>query len=248
MLTRDLGGGPSGLVAAKTLLHDASANSFKVTIFEAQSRIGGLWPTAKGDTGGLVHPLMVTNQSKHTVQFSDLAWHDTDPEFPRAWQVGQYLERYLAEYGGADVRLGHKVVKAELQDHGTWRVQTESSKGSETELFDYLLVATGFFGKPTWPEYVPREADVPIIHSSKYRDIKSLLGTSKRQGSKILIVGGQMSGIETAATIATHLSSAIHSPGDKIIEEPERYSIHHVIHRQSWVFPLFTSPKVGAQS
>ncbi|KAI1773928.1 FAD/NAD(P)-binding domain-containing protein [Hypoxylon cercidicola] len=240
-----VGAGPSGLVAAKTLLHDAPADSFKVTVFEAQSRIGGLWPTAKSDSDGLVHPFMVTNQSKHTVQFSDLAWHDSDPEFPRAWQVGQYLERYLAEYGGADVRLGHKVAKAELQDDGTWKVQTESISGSETELFDYLLVATGFFGKPTWPDYVPMEADVPIIHSSKYRDIKSLLGTSTRRG-KILVVGGQMSGIETAATVATHLSSAIHSPGEKVIEEPEKYYVHHVTHRQSWVFPLFTSPKPAA--
>ncbi|KAI1759333.1 FAD/NAD(P)-binding domain-containing protein [Hypoxylon sp. FL1150] len=243
-----VGAGPSGLVAAKTLLHDAPANSFKVTIFEAQSRIGGLWPTAKDDGDGLVHPHMVANQSKHTVQFSDLAWLDSDPEFPRAWQVGQYLERYLASYGGADIRLGHRVVKTELQDGGTWKVQTQSSKGSDTELFDYLLVSTGFFGKPTWPDYIPKEADVPIIHSSKYRDIKSLLGTSNRRGSKILIVGGQMSGIETAATVATHLSSAVHSPGEKVIEEPEKYSIQHVIHRPSWVFPLFTSPKPAASA
>ncbi|KAI1376424.1 FAD/NAD(P)-binding domain-containing protein [Hypoxylon crocopeplum] len=243
-----VGAGPSGLVAAKTLLHDTPANSFKVTIFDAQSQIGGLWPTRKDDADGLVHPLMVTNQSKHTVQFSDLAWRDSDPEFPRAWQVGQYLERYLNEYGGADVRLGHKVVKADLQADGSWKVQTESTKGSKTNTFDYVLVTTGFFGKPVWPDYVPRIADVPIIHSSKYRDINSLLGGSSRRGGKILVVGGQMSGIEIAATIATHLSSAIHSPGEKVIEEPEKYTIHHIIHRPSWVFPLFTSPKPAASA
>ncbi|KAI1101473.1 FAD/NAD(P)-binding domain-containing protein [Jackrogersella minutella] len=237
-----VGAGPSGLVAAKNLLHDAPADLFKVTIFDAQSRIGGLWPANKDDAGGLVHPLMVTNQSRHTVQFSDLTWDESDPQFPKAWQVGKYLERYLNRYGGADVRLGHKVVKTDLQSDGSWKVEVESDKGSETATFDYLLVATGFFGKPIWPDYVPREADVPIIHSSKYRDLKSLLVTSNRRGGKILVVGGQMSGIETAATIATHLSSDIHSPGEKIIEEPEKYSIYHVAHRPSWVFPLFTTP------
>ncbi|KAL7628539.1 hypothetical protein AAE478_000054 [Parahypoxylon ruwenzoriense] len=238
-----VGAGPSGLVAAKTLLHDAPAGSFKVTIFEAQPRIGGLWPTRRDDNDGLLHPLMVANQSKHTVQFSDFAWRDSDPEFPRAWQVGQYLERYLNKYGGSDMRLGHKVVAADLQGDCSWKVHVESSTGSETGVFDYLLITTGFFGHPIWPDYVPREAEVPIIHSSKYRDIRSLLAKSNRRGGKILVVGGQMSGIEIAATIATHVSSATHSPGEKIIEEPEKYSIHHVIHRPSWVFPLFTSPK-----
>ncbi|RYO93058.1 hypothetical protein DL762_001321 [Monosporascus cannonballus] len=217
-----IGAGPSGLVAAKTLLHDVAPGSFKVTVFDAQSRIGGLWPNRKDDGGGLVHPLMVANQSRHTVQFSDLAWHESDPQMPRAWQVGQYLERYLKRYvGGADLRLGHRVVDAELEDGGTWRVQTESSNGPETSLFDYLLVGTGFFGKPIWPDYVPREAEVPIIHSSKYRSLKSLLGNQKGRGGKILVIGGQMSGIEIAGTIATHLSSAVNSPGEKEIEEPE---------------------------
>ncbi|KAH9897450.1 FAD/NAD(P)-binding domain-containing protein [Xylariomycetidae sp. FL2044] len=238
-----VGAGPSGLVAAKALLHDAAPGSFKVTIYDAQTRIGGLWPTRKDDSDGQVHPLMVTNQSRHTVQFSDLAWRESDPQFPRAWQVGQYLERYAKRYGGADMRLDHKVVSAELQDGGSWKVKTESTKGQETSVFDYLLVATGYFGKPTWPDYIPTKGDVPIIHSSKYRDVKSLLANSKSRGGKILVVGGQMSGTEIAGTVATHLSSIVNSPGEKVIENSEKYSIQHVTHRPTWVCPLFTSPK-----
>lgn len=194
-----------------------------------------------------MHPLMVANQSKHTVQFSDLAWDESDPQMPRAWQVGQYLERYLKRYlSGVDLRLGQRVVHAELQDGGSWKVQTASNQGvEEISVFDYLLVGTGFFGKPIWPEYVPKEAEVPIIHSSKYRDLKTLLAGQDGRSGKILIVGGQMSGVEIAGTVGTHLSSAIHSPGEKVVENPEKYSIHHVTHRPAWVFPLFTSPKVG---
>lgn len=204
-----------------------------------------MWPAHKSDTAGLVHPLMVANQSKHTVQFSDLAWRDSDPDFPKAWQIGHYLERYLKEYGGADIRLGHKVVKTELQDGGSWKVETESEKGPETKIFDYLLVTTGFFGTPLWPEGIPKEAEVPIIHSSKYRDIKGLLANSKGTGDKILIVGGQMSGIEIANTIATHLSSLVHSPGDATVKNAERFTIHHVAQGPAWTVPLFTSVNVG---
>ncbi|KAI1422879.1 hypothetical protein F5Y12DRAFT_575258 [Xylaria sp. FL1777] len=238
-----VGAGPSGLVAAKTLLHDVAPASFNVTIFDSQHRIGGLWPAHKSDGAGLIHPLMVANQSKHTVQFSDLAWRDSDPDFPKAWQIGRYLERYLKEYGGADIRLGHKVVKAELQDGGSWKVQTDSEKGTQTSVFDYLLVATGFFGSPLWPKNIPKEGEVPIIHGSKYRDIESLLLNAKDTSDKIVVVGGQMSGVEIAGTIATHLSSLIHSPGHKAVQNAERFAIHHVSQRPAWTVPLFTSVK-----
>ncbi|KAI0160241.1 hypothetical protein GGR57DRAFT_413016 [Xylariaceae sp. FL1272] len=241
-----IGAGPSGLVAAKSLLHDLTPGSFKVTIFDGQSRIGGLWPANKHDNAGLVHPLMTANQSKHTVQFSDFAWRSSDPEFPKAWQVGSYLERYLQEYGGAEIHLDHKVVKTELQDGGSWKVYTDSPNGSDGSIFDYLLIATGFFGKPLWPEQVAEECHVPVIHSSKYRDIESLLTKSPGSGGKILVVGGQMSGIEITGTIATHLSSLIHSPGEKSIQDPERYTIHHVAERPTWTFPLYTSAKPDA--
>ncbi|KAI1491821.1 hypothetical protein F5X96DRAFT_678109 [Biscogniauxia mediterranea] len=249
-----IGAGPSGLVAAKNLQHHAAPGAaFRVTVYDAQPRVGGLWPTRRDDVSGLVHPLMLTNQSRHTVQFSDLAWRDADPQFPRAWQVGQYLERYVREHGIADViRLGRRVVAAELlpDGSGAWEVRTEASPGGgaeETNVFDYLLVTSGFFGQPLWPEAIPREAgaDIPIIHSSKYRDIEGLLsrGPTNGGGSKILVVGGQTSGIEIAGTIGTDLSSATHSPGEKIIPNPQKYTIHHVAHRPAWVFPLFTSPK-----
>lgn len=223
-----------------------------MTIYEAQPRIGGLWPTRPDDAAGLMHPQMIANQSRHTVQFSDLAWDDNIPHLPKAWQVGQYLERYFERYvSSADVRLGWKVVRTELQDSGAWKVETTSDRGSETRMFDFLLVTTGFFGRPLWPDSVPNEgeAEVPIIHSSKYRDLKGLLQNQSRRaqnrrGGTILIVGGQMSGIEIAGTIAVHLSSAVNSPGEKQIEEPDKYSICHVAHRPSWIFPLFTSPKV----
>lgn len=242
-----VGAGPSGLVAAKSLLHDVAPNTFNVTIYDGQPRIGGLWPVSKDDNAGLVHPLMIANQSKHTVQFSDLAWDHATPQMPKAWQVGQYLDQYLKRYGGAaEVLLNRRVVRTELLDGGSWKVQTESDKGLQTGVFDYLLVATGFFGKPIWPDWMPKDGIIPIIHSSKYRDLASLLGKGSGQGGKILIVGGQMSGIEIAGTIASHLSSAINSPGEKYLTNPEKYSIHHVVHRPSWVFPLFTSARPDA--
>ncbi|KAK1987322.1 hypothetical protein LZ30DRAFT_745887 [Colletotrichum cereale] len=254
-----VGAGPSGLVAAKTLLHNAPAGAFTVTVYEAQRRVGGLWPTRASDADGLVHPLMVANQSRHTVQFSDLAWAPEDPEFPRAWMVGRYLERYLDRYGrGAEVKLGRRVVKADLQDDATWRVTVESSEGGdgeqkkeETAAFDYLLVSSGFFGKPLVPDVGAGEAaTVPVVHSSKYRDLKGLFPDGVRDGggggSKILVVGGQMSGVEIAGTIATHISAAVNAPGPSPVPGADKLTVEHLAQRPTWVFPLHTTPKPGS--
>ncbi|KKY34057.1 putative pyridine nucleotide-disulfide [Diaporthe ampelina] len=250
-----IGAGPSGLVAAKTLLHHASGSSpgFSVTVYDSQPRIGGLWPVEKTDGAGLVHPLMVLNQSRNTVQFSDLAWDNNAPQLPRAWQVGRYLQRYLRKYCSFEedrfrLRLGWKVEKTlPFDEHSErrWRVTARSEDGVvDEDEYDYLLIASGFFGKPAMPAVSGlREAHgIPVVHSSQYRDLETLLANATRTGGKILIVGGQMSGVEIAGTIASHLSSAINSPGPRRLSGPEKYKIHHVVQRPTWVFPLFTSP------
>ncbi|GKT40597.1 dimethylaniline monooxygenase [N-oxide-forming] 4 [Colletotrichum spaethianum] len=230
-----VGAGPSGLVAAKTLLHNAPAGAFTVTIYDAQRRIGGLWPTRATDTDGLVHPLMVANQSRHTVQFSDLAWSPEDPEFPRAWMIGQYLERYLDRYGrGMEVKLGHRVVKTDLKDDETWSITVESEGGEETSVFDYLLVSSGFFGKPIMPDVVSGETPVPVIHSSKYRDLKRLFPNGVQDGGKILVVGGQMSGVEISGTIATHISAAVNAPDPSPFPDAAKLNVEHLTQRPTW--------------
>nr|CAE81933.1 conserved hypothetical protein [Neurospora crassa] len=235
-----VGAGPSGLVAAKSLLHDQPKGTFDVTIFEAQNRVGGLWPSRKDDNAGLVHPLMVANQSKHTVQFSDLAWPDDAPEFPRAWHIGRYLEAYHDRYcRDAKIHLGQRVVHSELlqpSDQGVegakWKVRTCSQDGQQLDhLFDYLLVASGFFGKPVIPPPVAASGDIPVVHSSQYRTLTALLEQTKGVGRKIVVVGGQMSGVEIAGTVATHLSSALHAPGASPLQHLDQYSIHHISQR-----------------
>lgn len=246
-----IGAGPSGLVTAKHLLHAVSGVGFSVTVFDKQPRIGGLWPLDRTDGAGLVHPLMVANQSRHTVQFSDLAWEDDAPQLPRAWQVGRYLQRYLERYCASEaetfrLRLGWNVTSArqDTRAENKWVVAAESDTGLCAEYeFDHLVIASGFFGKPAIPPGLRAPTEPLIIHSSRYRDLASLLPSANaEEGTKILIVGGQMSGVEIAGTIASHLSSAANTPGESEIPNIDQYKIHHVIQRPTWVFPLSTTP------
>ncbi|KAK6532345.1 hypothetical protein TWF281_006534 [Arthrobotrys megalospora] len=252
-----VGAGPSGLAAAKTLLHDApNGTKYDVTIFDSQPRVGGLWPVNKTDEAGLVHPAMIANQSKHTMCFSDFAWSDNAPQIPRAFQVGGYLELYRQRYcQDATLRLGCRVKKADLissssnESGYSWHVETQSAdNGVEEHRFDYLVIASGYFGEPAFPAFLKNtNYDIPVVHSSQYRDLEQLLGDPKGKSGKILVVGGQFSGVEIAGTIATHVSDAVNAPGprrnDYIDEKSQRpkFSVHHLVQRPTWILPLMTA-------
>jgi cation diffusion facilitator CzcD-associated flavoprotein CzcO len=128
-------------------------------------------------------------------------------------------------------------------------VQTRSLQEEvKEETFDYLLIASGFFGKPSFPAVgLGEECAAPVLHSSQYRELPSLLGKTGSSGGKIVVVGGQMSGVEIAGTIASHLSSAVHSPEPGPVSNPDKYTIQHIIPQPVWVFPLHTSPKVSTE-
>jgi len=213
-----------------------------VTVFEALDRVGGLWPVSEKDDG-MVNPDMCTNQSRHTVSFSDLAWPESTPAFPKAWQVGQYLERYVKTYQGYEIKKNCKVVKADLKG-GKWQVKTQDRSSTEPveHEFDHLIVSTGFFGKAKVPKIL-EGFQVPVRHSSQVRNVKDLLtGDGKSPpspGRNIIVVGGQMSGVEIAASIALQLSSAETTPGDSTVPKASEYYITHIVQNPIWVMPLF---------
>lgn len=182
------------------------------------------------------------------MHFSDLAWDDSIPQVPQAWMVGQYLQRYVAKYltnrPDFELRLNTRVTCTEQRDDG-WKVTVQSDKGEEMTQFNRLIVASGYFGEPIVSASLREKADVPVIHSSQYRDLQSLLKRSSK-GGKILVVGGQMSGVEIAATISSHLSNEINSPNKSSIPNIDKYSITHASPRQPWVIPLHTSPEVSS--
>jgi cation diffusion facilitator CzcD-associated flavoprotein CzcO len=159
--------------------------------------------------------------------------------------VGQYLERYIEKYPGYTIQKNTRVVKSDFAD-GKWTVQTQN-KGEQGQIqshvFDHLIVATGFFGKP----HVPKILDgfqAPVVHSSQVRDVKDLLANAASSSSNtsrknIVVVGGQMSGVEIAAAIAVQLSSAENSPSGTTLQRASEYIVTHVVQNPVWIMPLF---------
>ncbi|PKX94191.1 uncharacterized protein P174DRAFT_389324 [Aspergillus novofumigatus IBT 16806] len=211
---------------------------------------------------GPVNPSMRTNLSRFTVSFSDLAWESvlgsTDvPMFPQAWQVGRYLETYAERYLPDEVvRLGCEVVRAVRKVVGgrpRWTVQWVQRSGNhergddteqravETECFDFLVVASGYFSRPYTPDIPGLAAFADrTIHSSALRSVEDLNAIVEKgaEGGRLVVVGGSMSGVEAASYLALHVSSLRHAPGSsmQIGSFPE---VYHLSSRPFWTVPTY---------
>lgn len=245
-----VGTGPSGLAAAKAFLQHGS---YVVTVYEASDRVGGMWKAQPGEYGVKCSPEMKTNLSRFTVAFSDLSWSSVDlsdpvtgaaspstpPVFPKAWQVGRYLEKYTEKFDlKSKIIFNREVFNADiLDDMKTWEVSTHDilTGESETKTFDYLVIASGFFDQPGRTfNPSPSSKSSTIQHSSVFRDLSSL---TEKPG-KIAVIGGGISGSEAAAQAAFQISNAKHSPGKNKPAYAES-KIYHIFNRPFYLLPRF---------
>ncbi|MCJ1419278.1 hypothetical protein MMC32_005632 [Xylographa parallela] len=264
-----IGAGPAGLVAAKTLLHSYPSHTFNVRVFEQSQTVGGLWPAHADTKNGLINPQMRTNLCRFTVCFSDLAWESVEgihspkngntfnereshellpPPYPKAWQVGHYLQQYARKYLPCDtISFNTKVLKADRLVSGDgikWLLTTvDASMGRETQnAFDFLIVSTGLFARPdSIPcRVVGFQADtctIPVIHSSCYRGISDIASNGEIPTfGNILVLGGSHSGGEIAASMALDISGQ----KDSFQAGASPLNIVHVTPNHMYGIPSFT--------
>jgi hypothetical protein len=233
-----VGAGPAGLVGAKTL----KENGFAVSVYEAADRVGGMWRDERGGPGDKCSPDMHTNLSRFTVAFPDLSWASVDlsgdlPMFPKAWQVGRYLETYAEKFElTPHISLRRRVVRACLEEDQTWEVDSEDgSNRLETGTFDHLIVASGYFDKPAYSFDPTLSKELSNIqHSSRFRGLSGLTSTP----GKVVVIGGSISGSEAAAQAAFQISDAQYAPSaTKPVHAASK--VYHVIGRPFYCLPRY---------
>tara|TARA_R110002003_G_scaffold97_7_gene7791 strand:+ start:15249 stop:17108 length:1860 start_codon:yes stop_codon:yes gene_type:complete len=154
--------------------------------------------------------------------------------FPKAWQVGKYLETYAKTFGlDACTRYNTSVIRAKgIDDYSQWEITTVDITTMQftTHTFDYLIVASGFFDKPMQSF----EASSPSVqHSSQFRHLSKF---GHRRGN-VVVIGGGISGIEAATQAAFQVSSANHSPDGVSSHLSTR--IYHVFNRPIYSLPRY---------
>ncbi|CAG8907771.1 unnamed protein product [Penicillium egyptiacum] len=263
-----IGAGPSGLVTAKTLLHNFPRGTFSPIIFDSQNKVGGLW-SSHHHSPNRVHrpvtldPRMRTNLSRFTVAFSDLAWEsvirDADvPVFPQARQVGEYLACYAERYIPTHVlRLGCRVVRTirKVEDGGNakWNIQwvQESAEKAQPEYgslddrvssqdFDLIVIASGYFAQQYIPE-IPglKQFQGQIIHSSSlHYERERLLFNETKDVNGQIVVIGGSMSGVEAAS-AVALRQSSSTLSTNRIPHIQETKVHHIHSRPFWTLPTY---------
>jgi dimethylaniline monooxygenase (N-oxide forming) len=185
-----IGAGPSGLVAAKSLIEAG----LEPVVFEASRDVGGLWQCPAGH----VWPDMHTNLSKWTCAFSDYPWAADSEEFPLSPALHGYLKDYASHFDiRQHVRFGERVQSLAL-DGAAWTVMTSATPAAQGP-FAGVIVCAGAFARASFP----RSLDLThfrgrVIHSAQYKS------PAEFEGKKVAVVGGSLSGLEISAHLAAH--------------------------------------------
>jgi dimethylaniline monooxygenase (N-oxide forming) len=184
-----IGAGIAGLVTAKVLRDDG----FKVTVFEKESAIGGVWIESR------TYPGLRTNNSRDSYAFSDHPYDRSSDVFPTAEQVRAYLASYVVRFELAPlIRLSTEVVQVSRQDD-RFELKTSGPAGSTTLACDFVVVCAGTFSAPCVPVIDGADRfEGALVHSSQATD------PALFAGRQVVVVGAGKSALDCGAWAGTH--------------------------------------------
>ena len=189
-----IGAGFAGLCTAKHF----GAFGHEVTVFEKAPDVGGVWSKTRS------YPGVSTQNGKDTYHLSDFKMPKHYPEWPSGPQVQSYLEDYAQKFDVmGKVRLSTLVEHAKRDEAAqTWTVTSRdlTTDQTNTETFDFVVVANGIFSKPMVPDY-PGAAEFRagggvLCHSSEFTDL------DQARGKSVLAVGYGKSTCDIAVGLA----------------------------------------------
>ena len=199
-----IGAGISGLVAAKTFIEDG----YKVTVFEKQPNLGGVWESSR------TYPGLTTQSTRDTYFFSDYPFPADYPDFPTAEHMRNYLKSYADNFGVTErIYFQAKVTNIYRKkcDKINWVVEVNLKDDQEGRIkkqiyeFDFVVVCNGVFNLPKIPD-LPGKSEFKafggkILHSSEFNDPSIL------ENKKVVVVGFGKSATDIAVVAADRASS-----------------------------------------
>ena len=199
-----IGAGFAGLSTAKVL----KSFGFKVTVFEKELDVGGVWAASRR------YPGLTTQNPRTTYALSDFPMPRDYPEWPSGEQVQAYLQRYTEHFDFAqDILLGTAVESAAFNEApAQWTVASVRGCGAAQERtvrsFDYLIVCNGIFSEPAVPAYPGVDEFVAaggrVCHTSQFNQLQDA------HGKHVLVVGYGKSSCDVAnATVDVSRSTTV---------------------------------------
>jgi putative flavoprotein involved in K+ transport len=174
-----IGGGQAGLSVGYHL----KKRDRSFVILDANDRIGGSWRTRTWHSLRLFTPARFDGLPGRP--FPAPGW-----SFPTSAELADYLEAYARHF---DLPVRSGVTVDRLTKEGDRYVVFAGERHFEA---DCVVVATGFYGQPSVPDFAS-ELDPRILqmHSSEYREPSQLCG------GDVLVVGAGNSGADIAMEV-----------------------------------------------
>ncbi|XP_031629042.1 senecionine N-oxygenase-like [Contarinia nasturtii] len=217
-----IGAGVTGICSAKHCL----AEGHKVTVYEQNEEIGGIWyytdKIGKDKYGIPIHTSMYqglrTNVPYQVMSFPDFSYPTNTTQFPPQADVLKYLHSYVNHFDvKKSIRLSRLVVRVLPIENDKWEVLVRNLRTNtyETKIYDVVFVCNGHNSKPFIPHIEGAdEFNGQLIHSHDYRKPEPF------HSKNILVIGGGTSGIDLVvqtSKVANRVTFSQH----KIVNETE---------------------------
>jgi cation diffusion facilitator CzcD-associated flavoprotein CzcO len=179
-----VGAGSSGLVAIKELREQGH----HVLCFEQSSLEGGIFSLGarnESDRTASAYQELEMNVSNHFLAFSSMPVLD---ESKRYWTHKEYV-RYLRKFAERfqlfdNIEFNTEVCDAQRCANGKWEVEVLCKGTRRKEVFDALVVASGRYHNPHFPEIEGiTQFEGEITHSNRYQK------ASAYANKKVVIIG-----------------------------------------------------------
>jgi len=186
-----IGGGPSGLAAARNL----QKRNIPFIGFEAHTDVGGLWDI--DNPNSTVYKSAHLISSKKMTEFNEFPMKETVADYPSHAELGAYFKDFAKHFGLYDhYRFGTFVESIKKTEDGKWEVKTNSGEF----IFDGVVIANGTLSEPNIPSYEGK-FNGDIFHAKKYKTPEIF------KGKRVLIVGAGNSGCDIAVDAVHHAAS-----------------------------------------
>ncbi|GFN74050.1 transposable element tc3 transposase [Plakobranchus ocellatus] len=215
-----VGAGVAGLVTIKECKHVG----LNPVCYELNSDLGGIWTSDRhGETSNTPRSWdsLITNTTKYVMTFSDYHVIPDTPQYMTREKLSDYYRDYAKYFDLAKhIRYNTRVVRInKTADHaktGKWEVYTcrtsDFHDGNKrpglqvsqrdlnlchVEVFDVVLICSGFFKIPNYPD-IPGLESFPggVHHSFDYRSNKPF------EDKQVLVVGNSFSAGDIACDIS----------------------------------------------